>query len=82
MDIIVCFSHINFTFTDDREVISVFFSTELSDECTSGYTFLQNFNNSSSLTYTQDIKKELKNDDEIRILGVFQTIGFKHTKNS
>lgn len=34
---------------------------------------MHNFNNSSSLAYKQDIKKELKNDDEIRILGVFET---------
>ncbi|KAM8708594.1 hypothetical protein ACLKA7_015547 [Drosophila subpalustris] len=66
-------SEITVTVPDDRELISVFFSTELSDECTSGYTFVHNFNNSSSLNYKQDVKKEIKNDDEIRILGVFQT---------
>ncbi|XP_034482814.1 gram-negative bacteria-binding protein 2-like [Drosophila innubila] len=66
-------SEITVSVPDDRELISVFFSTEFNDECTFGYTFFQNFNNSSSLAYKQDIKKELKNDDEIRILGVFQT---------
>ncbi|KAL7731540.1 hypothetical protein ACLKA6_013079 [Drosophila palustris] len=66
-------SEITVTVPGDRELISVFFSTELSDECTSGYSFVHNFNNSSSLNYKQDIKKEIKNDDEIRILGVFQT---------
>lgn len=51
---------------------SAFFYTELPDECSLGYTFSKN---ASKLEYRQDLAKELKPNDSLRILGIFETNG-------
>lgn len=51
---------------------SAFFYTELPDECSLGYTFSKN---ASKLEYRQNLAKELKPNDSLRILGVFETNG-------
>lgn len=51
---------------------SAFFYTELPDECSLGYTFSKN---ASKLEYKQDLGKELKPNDNLRILGIFETNG-------
>lgn len=56
---------------------SAFFHTELPDECSLGYTFSKN---ASKLEYKQDLGKELKPNDSLRILGIFETNGTVLTK--
>lgn len=63
-------------FTDMSKVVSVFFSAELSNECSTGYTF-----GLTSLTGKLLLSKTLKTNDKLRIFGVFQTNSSVHTKS-
>ncbi|KAH8261322.1 hypothetical protein KR044_007180 [Drosophila immigrans] len=66
-------SEITVTVPDESDLKSVFISTELSDQCTAGFTFVNNLNNSGALVYKQDVNKELKPNDVVQLLSVFET---------
>ncbi|XP_034111468.1 gram-negative bacteria-binding protein 2-like [Drosophila albomicans] len=59
---------------NDSALKSVFLAVEFSDQCTAGFKYMVNNNNSTGvLTYTQNVINELKENDLIRLLGVFET---------
>lgn len=63
-------------FTDMSNVVNVFFSAELGNQCSTGYTF-----GLTSLTGKLLLSKTLKTNDTLRIFGVFQTNSSVHTKS-
>lgn len=66
-------TEVTITVPENPDVKSVFFSTELDDGCTAGYTFLHSVNSSQSLGYKQDLKKKLNVNDMLKVFGVFET---------
>ncbi|KAL7731541.1 hypothetical protein ACLKA6_013080 [Drosophila palustris] len=58
---------------ENPDVKSVFFSTEMADDCGTGYTFLHSVNSTNSMGYKQDLKKKLNDNDVLRVFGVFET---------
>lgn len=58
------------------KIVNVFFSAELSNQCSTGYTF-----GLTSLTGKLLLSKTLKTNDKLRIFGVFQTNSSVHTKS-
>lgn len=58
------------------KIVNVFFSAELSNQCSTSYTF-----GLTSLTGKLLLSKTLKTNDKLRIFGVFQTNSSVHTKS-
>ncbi|KAH8261059.1 hypothetical protein KR044_002804, partial [Drosophila immigrans] len=60
------------SYAENPDVKSVFFSTELTDECAAGFIFAQSLNDTSLTGYKHDLKRQLNANDVLRVSGVFE----------
>ncbi|XP_062132315.1 gram-negative bacteria-binding protein 2-like [Drosophila sulfurigaster albostrigata] len=67
-------SEITVKIPNDSDLKSVFLAVEFSDHCTVDFKYMVNNNNNTEfLSFTQNVINEPKENDVIRLLGVFET---------